>query len=103
MPKFEMPENVLAASEKLLLRDLLASPTFCYWMVSCLCNGLQTNHLGLEDVSDDEDFFVFKLQKILGGIPQETKLACFKASAQQVSANRAAREEKRLLQNRVIR
>lgn len=90
MPTFDFPENVLAASENILLRDLLESPAFSYWMVSCLCNGVQSSHISTEKVSEDEEFFVFKLQKILSSIPLDTKRACFKQTALQVAANKNA-------------
>tara|TARA_B100001142_G_scaffold151289_2_gene151929 strand:- start:221 stop:541 length:321 start_codon:yes stop_codon:yes gene_type:complete len=91
MPTFDLPEKVLAASEKVRLRDLLESPTFGYWLVSCLCNGVQASHMGLEEVSEDEDFFVFKVQQILSCIPIDTKRACFKQTALQVATNKNAR------------
>ena len=91
MPTFDLPENVLAASENVLLRDLLESPVFSYWMVSSLSNGVQAAHKSTEQVSEDEEFFVFKMQKLLTAIPFETKRACFKQTAEQVVANRNAR------------
>lgn len=91
MPTFDLPENVLAASENILLRDLLESPAFSYWMVSSLSNGVHASRISTEQVSEDEEFFVFKMQKILSCIPLETKRACFKRSADQVTANRNAR------------
>ena len=91
MPTLDLPENVLAASENILLRDLLESPAFSYWIVSCLCNGVQTACKSTEQASEDEEFFVFKMQKLLSCIPVETKRACFKQTAAQVTANRNAR------------
>ena len=91
MPTFDLPENVLKASENILLRDLLESPAFSYWMVSSLCNGVQAARKSTEQVSEDEEFFVFKLQKLLTAIPLETKRACFKHTGEQVTANRNAR------------
>ena len=104
MPTFDLPEKVLAASENNLLRDLLESPAFSFWMVSALCNGVQSSHITDEKASEDEEFFVFKMQKLLKAIPIETKQACFKQTALQVAANknasRAGRE--RLAHVRVI-
>jgi hypothetical protein len=91
MPTFDLPENVLAASENILLRDLLESPAFSYWMVSSLCNGVQAGRSYTEQVSEDEEFFVFKVQKLLTAIPIETKRACFKETATQVVNNKNAR------------
>jgi hypothetical protein len=91
MPTFDLPEDVLAASENVLLRDLLESPVFSYWMVSSLCNGVQSAHTSFEKVSEDEEFFVFKMQKLLTAIPIETKRACFKQTATQVVTNKNAR------------
>lgn len=105
MPTFDLPENVLAASENILLRDLLESPVFSYWMVSSLSNGLQAARVSTEQVSEDEEFFVFKMQKILSSISIETKRACFKHTAEQVTANRNARyaaNQERLAGVRVI-
>ncbi len=93
MPRFDLPEDVLAASENILLRDFLESPAFSYWMVSALCNGVQSSHISTEKVTEDEDFFVFKIQKILSCIPIETKRACFKETATQVAINRNARAD----------
>ena len=91
MPTFDLPENVLAASENILLRDLLESPAFSYWMVGSLCNGVQSSHITTEKVSEDAEFFVFKMQKLLTAIPIETKRACFKQTALQVVINKNAR------------
>ena len=91
MPTFDLPEDVLAASENVLLRDLLESPAFSYWIVSSLCNGVQSSHISTEKVSEDEEFFVFKMQKMLTAIPIETKRACFKQTALQVATNKNAR------------
>jgi len=91
MPTFDLPENVLAASENVLLRDLLESPVFSYWMVSSLSNGVQAAHKSTEQVSEDEEFFVFKVQKLLAAIPFETRRACFKQTAEQVVASKNAR------------
>ena len=91
MPTLDLPENVLAASENILLRDLLESPAFSYWMVSSLSNGVQAARKSTEQVSEDEEFFVFKMQKLLSCITIETKRACFKHTAEQVTANKNAR------------
>ena len=91
MSTFDLPEKVLAASENILLRDLLESPVFSYWIVSSLSNGVQASHISTEQISEDEEFFVFKMQKILSCIPVETKRACYKQMAEQVIANRNAR------------
>ena len=91
MPTFDLPENVLAASENILLRDLLESPAFSYWIVSSLCNGVQAARTSTEQVSEDEEFFVFKVQKLLTAMPIETKRACFKQTAMQVITNKNAR------------
>ena len=101
MPTFDLPENVLAASENVLLRDLLESPVFSHWMVSSLSNGVQAARKSTEQVSEDEEFFVFKMQKLLTAIPFETRRACFKQTAEQVAASRAANHE-RLAGVRVI-
>jgi hypothetical protein len=90
MPTFDLPENALAASENVLLRDLLESPVFSYWIVSSLSNGVQAACKSTEQVSEDEEFFVFKMQKLLTAIPFETKRACFKQTALQVAANKTA-------------
>lgn len=105
MPKFDVPENVLVASEKILLRDLLESPSFCYWAVSCLCNATQAARHSCEDPTEDDEFLQFKVLKMLNCISAETKRACFKETALQVSNNKTARFEtaKRLsTQYRVI-
>ena len=65
MPTFDLPENVLAASENILLRDLLESPAFSYWMVSSLCNGVQSSHITTEKVSEDEEFLFLKCKSSL--------------------------------------
>ena len=93
MPKFDVPEKVLVASEKILLRDLLESPAFCYWAVSSLSNAVQAARYGCEDPTEDEEFLQFKIEKMLNCIPTETKRACFKETAVQVSNNKNARAE----------
>ena len=105
MPKFDVPEQVLAASEKILLRDLLESPAFCYWAISCLSNALQTARYSCEDLTEDDEFLQFKVLKMLNAIPVETKRACYKETATQVSNNKNARTEiaiRRSAQYRVI-
>lgn len=93
MPKFDVPEQVLAASEKILLRDLLESPVFCYWAISCLSNAVQTARCNGEDLAEDDEFLQFKVSKMLHAIPVETKRACYKETARQVSNNKNARTE----------
>ena len=93
MPKFDVPEKVLKASENIVLRDLLESPAFCYWAVSCLCNATQSARHECDDPTEDDAFLQFKVSKILNCIPTETKRACFKATGEQVRRNRIARVE----------
>ncbi len=105
MPKFDIPEKVLKASENILLRDLLESPAFCYWAISCLSNALQTSRFRCEDLTEDDEFLQFKVSKMLNAIPLETKRACYKETATQVSNNKNARAEtaiRRSAQYRVI-
>jgi len=93
MRKFDVPDKVLVASEKILLRDLLESPAFCYWAISCLSNGVQAARHNCEDPTEDEEFLQFKIEKMLNTIPVEMRRACYKETALQVSNNKNARIE----------
>ena len=104
MPTFDVPEKVLVASENILLRDLLESPTFCYWAISAISNALQAGRCNCEELNEDDEFLQFKVSKIFNAIPVETKRACYKETATQVNNNKNARAEtaQRLSQCRVI-
>jgi len=91
MPTFDVPDKVLVASENIVLRDLLESPAFCYWAISCLCNATQTARHECEDPTEDDAFLQFKVSKMLNCIPTETKRACFRETAEQVRKNRVSR------------
>lgn len=95
MPKFDVPDKVLKASENIVLRDLLESPAFCYWAISCLCNATQSARHECDDPTEDDAFLQFKVSKILNCISTETKRACFKETSEQVRKNREARVETR--------
>ncbi len=106
MPKFDVPENVLKASENIVLRDLLESPAFCYWAISCLCNATQSARFECDEPTEDDAFLQFKVSKILNCIPTETKRACFKETGDKVRKNREARvgtAQRLSTQHRIVR
>jgi len=89
-----IPENVLAGSEKILLRDLLDSPTFRPWIVSALCNGVNTAYdLGLSLDNEDDQFLQFKLKQMTRAIPYEARRECFDTTARLIRERKEAREK----------
>jgi len=104
MPTFDVPEKVLAASENILLRDLLESPAFCHWTISAVSNALQARRCNCEELNEDDEFLQFKVSRMFNAIPVETKRACYRETATQVNNNKNARAEaaQRSAQCRVI-
>ena len=90
-----IPENVLAGSEKILLRDLLDSPTFRPWIVSALCNGVNTAYdLGLSLDNEDDQFLQFKLKQMTRAIPHEARRECFDTTARLIRERKEGREKR---------
>lgn len=93
-----IPENVLNALEKINLRDVMQSPSLQPFIVSALCNGLE--HRGRcpvtdnEVYSEDEEFFLFTLTKIVTRIPRDTKQNIFSKLRLITSERRILRENK---------
>lgn len=86
-----IPQSVLDAAEKVLLRDLLDSPTFQPWLVSALANGLNTAHLTGVQADDDDQFLQFKLNQMVRTIPYDLRRECFDTTARLIRE----RKEKR--------
>jgi len=87
-----IPENVLAGSEKILLRDLLDSPTFRPWIVSALCNGVNTAYdLGLSLDNEDDQFLQFKLKQMTRAIPYEARREFFAETSRLIQQRKEAR------------
>jgi hypothetical protein len=87
-----IPENVLAGSEKILLRDLLESPTFRPWTVSALFNGINTAHdLRLSLDNEDDQFLQFKLKQMTRAIPYEARRELFAETSRLIQKRKEAR------------
>ena len=85
-----IPDNVLEAAEKVLLRDLLDSPTFRPWIVSSLSNGL--NNPADILANDDDQFLQFKLSQMVRAIPWETRKECFNETGRMIRERREAKQ-----------
>ncbi len=88
-----IPETVLAAAEKILLRDLLDSPTFQAWMVSALANGLNTAHLTGAQADDDDQYLQFRLNQMVRAIPYETRREMFNTTARLIRERKEGRDK----------
>lgn len=89
--KVEIPENVLAASANIQLRDLLESPTFQPWLVSAVSNALNAAPSTNGDANDDDQFLQFKLHQMLRAIPYESRRECFGTTARLIRERKANR------------
>lgn len=75
-----IPENVLAASENIHLRDLLDSPTFRPWIVSAISNAVRASFASDEPAVEDDQFLQFKMHQMMRAIPYDVRRSCFRAS-----------------------
>ena len=73
----QIPEKVLDASEKVLLSDLLGSPTFCHWIVSGLSNAVKSAHMTDMEADEDDQFLQFRINHMINAIPFEVRRECF--------------------------
>ena len=80
-----LPDDVLKASENILLSDLLRSPAFRVFILSALGNSLraQSREISLDE---DDEFFQFKIRKLFNAVPRETQSIYWKALKEQVKA-----------------
>jgi len=83
-----LPDKVLDASEKILLRDLLESPTFGAWLISAISNGLSTAELTCVPADDNDQYLQFRLHQILRAIPYETRRECFDVTGRLIRARK---------------
>ena len=81
----ELPDNVLQASENILLSDLLRSPAFRVFTLSALGNSLRAQSREISSDEDDE-FFQFKIRKLFNAVPREIQSIYWQAVRQQVKA-----------------
>ncbi len=89
--KVQIPENVLAASANIQLRDLLESPTFQPWLVSAVSNALNAAPAANGDANDDDQYLQFKLHQMLRAIPYEARRECFGTTARLIRERKAKR------------
>lgn len=73
----QIPDKVLEASEKVLLSDLLSSPTFCHWIVSGLSNAVRSAHLTDMEADENDQFLQFRINQMINAIPFEVRRECF--------------------------
>jgi hypothetical protein len=98
MQSHEIPDEVLQALEKINLRDVISSPSMQPFILSALCNVLE--HRGRCPITDnevyteDEEFFLFTLTKIVSRIPRETKQSIFSRLKLITSKRKLLRENK---------
>lgn len=98
MQSHQISDEVLQALEKINLRDLMTSPSLQPFMMSALCNGLE--HRGRCPVTDnevytqDEEFFLFTLTKIVSRIPRDTRQDIFNKLKLITSKRKILRESK---------
>jgi len=88
----QIPDAVLAAAEKILLRDLLDSPTFQPWIVSALANGLNLAHRTGAEPDEDDQFLQFKLNQMVRAIPYEQRRHCFDETARMIRERKEAKQ-----------
>lgn len=88
----QIPPSVFDAAEKVLLRDLLDSPTFQPWIVSALSNGLNLAHRTGALADDDDQFLQFKLQQMMRAIPYEVRRQCFEETGRMIRERKEAKQ-----------
>lgn len=81
----KLPDDVLQASENILLSDLLRSPAFRVFILSALGNSLRAQSREISADEDDE-FFQFKIRKLFNAVPREIQSIYWQAVRQQVKA-----------------
>ena len=92
----QIPDEVLLALEKINLRDVMTSPSLQPFILSALCNGLE--HRGRCPVTDneiyteDEEFFLFTLTKIITRVPRDKKQLIFNKLRLITAERKALRE-----------
>ena len=80
-----IPEKVLNASEKILLRDLLESPSLRPWIISGLSNAVNCSYENGEALlSEDEEFLHFRLRQMLRSIDYKTRKESFDYTRQMI-------------------
>lgn len=80
-----IPEKVLNASEKILLRDLLESPSLRPWIISGLSNAVNSSYENGEALlSEDEEFLHFRLRQMLRSIDYKTRKESFDYTRQMI-------------------
>ena len=75
--KIDIPSTVLKRAERITLASLLKSPATQPWAVSFLGNA--SKHAWKFDgiATEADEFLSFRLYKLNGAIPAETKRQCF--------------------------
>jgi hypothetical protein len=80
-----IPEKVLSASEKILLRDFLESPTIRPWIISGLSNAVNCSYENGEALLDeDEEFLHFRLRQMIRSIDYKTRKESFDYTRQMI-------------------
>ena len=90
----KISESVLAAADRLSVKDLLDSPSFQCFLISAIGNGIQSFHK-FSDVTDERDeFLMFRLDQIFKNIPWEDRKTCFDEVARLYRERREERLER---------
>jgi len=87
---FSIPDKVLTASEKIQLADLLGSVTFRHWIVSAMCNAVQSAPLTGLQADDDDQFLQFRINQMINAIPYETRRECFNETGRLIRERKMA-------------
>ena len=90
-----LPDQVLSATEKILLSDLLKSPRFRPFTLSALGNGVSISHEDT-DLKNEEDMYLrFKIDQVIKSIPEDDRRDYFRESGRLIREHKERRDERR--------
>ena len=93
MDTFEFPNHILAAADRITLKDLLDSPFSQPWAVSAIANASHFAHQQ-EDVIEADVILAAHLERLVRAIPQEEKLELYKHCAAMLQDRRNKQKQR---------
>ena len=98
---FDFPAEVLAAAEKITLKDLIDTPFNQAWIVSAISNA---QHFAVEfPIEGNDDKLLFELFTLVRKMPRRDRQTLFGQTTHLLRKNRQEREEMDLKRGEVVR
>ena len=98
---FDFPAEVLAAAEKITLKDLIDTPFSQAWIVSAISNA---QHFAVEwPIEGEDDKLLFELFTLVRKMPRRDRQTLFQQTTHLLRKNRAERDEMDLKRGEVVR